>query len=165
MFDAYLFMDDVQGGSQSAGFEDHIEVTTFGHEIQQELGISRSMAGAGATGRSEHGSMVFTKRVDKSSPWLLEMCSSGSKTDNAILKLVKATGQELDSVSGDKLVYMEYHMRGVDVQRIRHFSDDDTSLVFEEFGLQYDSITWTYTGSSGKTGGSWNRVTNQAKVE
>ncbi len=54
MFDAYLFIDDVPGDSSSLGFEDHFEIRNFSHEIQQELGKSRSMKGAGATGRAEY---------------------------------------------------------------------------------------------------------------
>ena len=164
MFDAYLFIDDVPGDSTSQGFEDHFEVVKYSHEIKQEVNKSRSMAGSGAAGRSEHGSMMITKRIDKSSPWLLEMCSSGAKRNEAILKLVKATGTEIASESTEKVVYMQYHMRGIDVQIITHSSGDDDALVYETFGIQYDSIEWTWTSDAGQNVGSWNRVTNEAKV-
>ncbi len=165
MFDAYLFIDDVPGDSTSQGFEDHFEVLSFSHEIHQELGISRSMAGSGATGRAEHGSMQIKKRIDKASPWLMEMASSGAKRNEAILKLVKATGTEIASEATEKVVYMQYHMRGVDLQAIRHSADEDSAVVFEEFGIQYDSIVWTWTSEAGQNVGSWNRVTNEASVD
>ncbi|TFG87147.1 MAG: type VI secretion system tube protein Hcp [Gemmatimonadales bacterium] len=165
MFDAYLKIDEVPGDSTSQGFEDHFEVLSFSHEITQELGVSRSMAGAGATGRAEHGSMTINKRIDKASPWLMEMCSSGAKRNEAILKLVRATGTEIASEATEKVVYMSYHMRGVDIQMIKHYSADDTALVYEEFGIQYDSIVWTWTSDAGQNVGSWNRVTNEATVE
>lgn len=165
MFDAYLFIDDVPGDSSSLGFEDHFEILSFTHEIKQELGKSRSMKGAGAAGRAEHGSMILTKRIDKASPWLLEMCSSGAKRNEAILKIVRATGTEIASEATEKVVYMQYHMRGIDIQAIRHYSGGDTAQVFEEFGIQYDSIVWTWTSDAGQNVGSWNRVTNEATVD
>ena len=164
MFDAYLFIEDLEGDSSSSGFEGHFEISKFSHLIKQEVTKSRSMAGAGASGRSEHGSMMLTKRIDKASPWLLEMCSSGAKRNEAILKLVKATGTEIASEATEKVVYMQYHMRGIDIQTITHESNDEDALVFETFGIQYDSIEWTWTSEAGQNVGSWNRVTNEAEV-
>jgi type VI secretion system secreted protein Hcp len=164
MFDAYLLIDDLQGDSTSSGFEEHFEITKFSHNIKQELTKSRSMAGSGAAGRAEHGSMMITKRIDKASPWLLEMCSSGAKRNEAILKLVKATGTEIASEATDKVVYMQYHMRGIDIQTISHESSEESALVFETFGIQYDSIEWTWTSEAGANVGSWNRVTNEATI-
>jgi type VI secretion system secreted protein Hcp len=165
MFDAYLFIDDVPGDSSSMGFEDHFEILNFSHEIVQELNKSRSMKGAGAAGRAEHGSMMITKRIDKASPWLMEMCSSGAKRNEAILKIVKATGTEIASEATEKMVYMQYHMRGIDIQRIQHAADEESAAVLEVFGIQYDSIVWTWTSEAGQNVGSWNRVTNEAAVE
>ncbi len=165
MFDAYLLIDDVPGDSTSQGFEDHFEVIKFSHEIKQELTKSRSMAGSGAAGRAEHGSMMITKRIDKASPWLMEMCSSGAKRNTATLKLVRATGTEIASEATEKVVYMQYTMRGIDIQTIRHESVEDSAMVLEIFGIQYDSIEWTWTSDAGQNVGSWNRVTNEAAVD
>lgn len=164
MFDAYLFIDDVPGDSNSIGFEDHFEILSFSHEIQQELGKSRSMKGAGATGRADHGSMMLRKRIDKASPWLMELCSSGAKRNEAILKIVAASGTEIASEKTEKLIYMQYHMRGIDIQTIKHYAAEDSADVYEEFGIQYDSIVWTWTSDAGQNVGSWNRVTNEAAV-
>lgn len=161
--DAYLFITDLPGDSVSSGFEEHFEVLGFSSGVDLALDDSRSMKGRRTGGHCTHTPMNIVKRVDKSSPQMLEMCCSGQMRTEAILKLAQATGAESSSEAADKQVFMTFHMRGVNISNVSISGGGGD--VTESINISYDTIEWIWDSEAGKTTGCWNQVTNKASLE
>ena len=162
--DAYLFITDLPGDSVSSGFEEHFEILSFNHGVSLPMDDSRSMKGTRTPGHCNHSEMQLVKRIDKATPQMLEMCCSGLRRDEAILKLAQATGAESSSEAADKHVFLTYHMKGINIGNV-NISGGSGGDVIESFSIAYDYIEWTWDSEAGVTKGCWNRVTNKASAD
>ncbi len=162
MFDAYLKMEDLDGGSTSEAYEGHIEVVRFEHEIHQEETSSRSMAAHGAAGRARHGALKIYKTLDRSTPWLAQVCSSGDNVKTCKLVLVQAIGDMGEKAVKNELLTI--YLTDVRVSSIALEGGRETEPK-EVVGLSYDTIYWEYkTIEGGSNIGSWNLTTNAVEA-
>ena len=79
MFDSFLQIDGIPGESTDDKHKDWIELSdAMTTSDVQPTSATRSSAGGGSTGRSQHRDYVITKYVDKASPKLYEAVPAAS---------------------------------------------------------------------------------------
>lgn len=128
-FDAYLKIKGVEGESQEDKHKRWIEILAFN--------FGGSTTGGGDIGGGLVGGKVsmqdfhFTKRVDVSSPKLVEACCAGKVYDFADLELCRSTGV--------KHVFMKIHFDWLIV------SSYSTGGSSGDGGLPVESISFNFT--------------------
>ncbi len=76
----YLRVDGIDGEVKAAGYEKAIEIASFSYTCSQ-LTDPRS----GGAGRTTHGMVYITKKVDTTTPVILKIMWSGNTLPKAIL--------------------------------------------------------------------------------
>jgi type VI secretion system secreted protein Hcp len=121
------------------------EVSSFTHEITQPKVATAGNAGNHAAERCEHGSMMFTKEIDKATVSLLEACSAGYAYDVEV-QFFRASGTTRTN-------YLTVKLSNAIVSSIKT-DVPPTGLPIETFGVKYAKVVWNHKGS--KTDGSAN---------
>ncbi len=157
MFAGYLKIDGIQGESTVKGFENQIEILSFGHGISHPGAMSRSTAGGLSEGVATHADFSVVKQLDKASPLLAKHCSDGKHFKAVLVTLVRS--------GGDKMPFMEYKLSDAMITGYRPGgSSQSDGLPLEEVSIAYSRIDWTYTqqNAQGKPGG---KVTGSADLK
>lgn len=129
-----------------------VEVHSWVHKIVQPKSATSSTAGGHSAERCEHGEMIFTKEIDRSSPQLWMASSAGT-----IYKLVKISffrafgGQNtttgLSSAGGstaqNRVEYLTIYLKNVLVSHVQSTVSGE-GLPAEQFGLKYSAVKWEY---------------------
>jgi type VI secretion system secreted protein Hcp len=157
-------IEGIPGECTTKGFEDHIQILSFGHNVSQSSNMSSSDAGGATTGRCSHGDFSIVKSLDKASALLNQQCSSGVHIPNVSLVLVRSGGTD------DRVPYMEYKLATCIVSSVSIGGGGGDDVPTESVTFNYGKIDWTYTqqhhddgSGGGKTTGSWNLQTNATK--
>jgi len=95
--DSFLKVGTLKGESVVKGFEDQIQILSWGWGMTQS-GTTHSASGGGA-GKVDVSDMQITKYVDASSPTLALACCKGTHFDTATLTMRKAGGTALEYVT------------------------------------------------------------------
>lgn len=154
--DMFLQLDGVPGESLDDKHKDWIEVLSYSHEVTQPTSTTRSSAGGGSTGRSEHGDFQLTKYIDKASPKLMELCATGKHISKAKIEMCRAGGSQLP--------YMVVNLEEIIISSVQHGSDSGKDLPTEGLTLNYGKIEWTYTQQKRKDGSGGGNVTAKYDV-
>jgi type VI secretion system secreted protein Hcp len=170
MYDMYLTLDGIKGESTASGHEGWIELTHYGHQMSQPVSQTRSSAGGGTTGKTQHGDIVVTKFLDSSSPKLYAAVSNGTHIAKGQIDFVRA--------GGSALVFHTIALQQIVISKVAPTSDlenlstvsaggsTDTpgggaasastmapnELPGEQLHLNYGIISWTYTQQKRKDG-------------
>jgi type VI secretion system secreted protein Hcp len=160
MADIFVKIDGVPGESTDHEHKEWIEALSFNHGITQPASATATTAGGGTTARCEHQDFSITKFIDKASPKLYELCSSGKHMKEITVVLLRA--------SGDKRVkYMEVKMEQCIVAHVSPGSNTG-GFPTEAVSFNYGTIKWTYTqqkradgSQAGQTTGGWSLVENK----
>lgn len=131
----YLKIDDIPGESADDEHKEWIEVLSYGHGISRPV----DLAGGGSTDRSAHQDVSIIKRVDKSTPLLSLHVCNGTHIGDVTLDLVR-----VDS-GGKHIPYMKYTLTNVIVTSYGAVGGSGGEAPAEDFSLNYEKITWTYT--------------------
>lgn len=162
MFDAFCKVDGVDSESTDDKHPNWIEILSFSHNINQAASATKSSTGGASSGRCEHADFVIVKQLDKASPKLYELCSSGKHIKEILIEFCRA--------GGDKVKYMEIKMEEVIISSVSpggsaKGSDDIPS---EEVRFNYGKIKWTYTqqkradgSGGGNVTGGWDLTANK----
>src|SRR5665213_3103176 len=95
--DSFLKLGTLKGESVVKGFEDQIQVLSWGWGMTQ-TGTMHTASGGGA-GKVDVHDLQFTKNMDASSPTIALACSKGTHYDTAVLTMRKAGGTALEYVT------------------------------------------------------------------
>lgn len=154
MFDAYLSIDGVKGESQEDQHKDWIEVLSFNHKVTQPTSSTRSSAGGGTTGASEHGDIIITKYVDMASPKLYDAVSTGKHFKKAAIDFCRQSG-------GSKVKYLTINLEELVISSVvaDGNSKGTADLPSESVGLNYGKIEWVYTQQKRPDGAGGGNVT------
>ena len=149
-----------------------IEVHSWTHKIVQPKSATASTAGGHTSERCEHGEMIFTKEIDKSSPQLWMAASAGTVYTKVVISFFRAVGGS-DSTGTTKNARQEYLTITLRNVLVSHINSAVTSedLPAEEFGLKYSAVKWEYRESkidgvanaSVDRTGQWDLSTNLPK--
>ena len=87
----HLKFGSIKGESAATKHKEEIELLSWSWGASNPTTIAGSGMSAGKVSMSD---LSFTKRVDKSSPKLLELCVTGKHVDDATLTCSKQTGEK-----------------------------------------------------------------------
>jgi type VI secretion system secreted protein Hcp len=95
--DSFLKLGTLKGESVVKGFEDQMQILSWGWGMSQ-TGTTHSASGGGA-GKVDVQDLHFTKNLDAASPTLALSCCKGTHYDSAVLTMRKAGGTALEYVT------------------------------------------------------------------
>jgi type VI secretion system secreted protein Hcp len=95
--DSFLKLGTLKGESVVKGFEDQIQLLSWGWGMTQS-GTTHTASGGGA-GKVDVSDMQISKHVDAASPMLALACCKGTHYDSATLTMRKAGGTALEYVT------------------------------------------------------------------
>ena len=143
--DTYLFLQDIKGESQDDKYKDSIEIIAFNWGAKNE-GTAHTGTGAGA-GKAQFQDLTIDKRVDKSSPTLLQFLATGRHIDNGSVIMRKSGGEQME--------YFKIEMKGIFVTGYSvSGSDGDTSIEKVTLNFSKFRVTYTPQTASGTKGSS-----------
>jgi type VI secretion system secreted protein Hcp len=155
MKDIYVKFDgatELYGDSTDTTHANEIEVHGFSHLLQQPKSSSASSAGGHTAERTEHGEILLTKDIDRSTSKLNRACSAGTVYPTVYLTFYRAYGGTSSTATSQTRVdYYKITLEDVVVSS-SEMTITDGELPSHVFGLKYGKITWEYKQS--KTDGS-----------
>ena len=137
---------DIQGETTRKGFETQIELDSFHFDIENPTTIGSASGGAGA-GKVKFNAFTITKKTDASSPRLYQKCCAGGHFGQAIISILKASGD-----TGAALTFLTFDFRTVFITKLDWAGGDKTGdTPVETLTFVYGSLGVTYTPQQ-KTG-------------
>ncbi len=157
--DYFLKIPEAPGESPDSKHSGEIEVIDFSFGIQQS-GTSAFGGGAGA-GKANFNDFHFTKRYDKASPKLMQMCAVGEHIKKATLVCRKAgkEQQEYLKVDFSDVLVSSYTIGGGGGGNV--IPNDSISLNFSKIEVEYKEQKADGT-LGGSTKGNFDLKTNKA---
>lgn len=140
--DMFLQLDGINGESQDENFQNAIEVQSFSWGVSNS-GSAQYQKGSGV-GKSTVQDLHVTKRIDSSSPSLVQACVTGDHIASGTLSIRKAGGS-------NALVYLTYALTNILVSSVSTGSGG--ADVQESVTLNFQQFKETYTPQS-EQGGS-----------
>jgi len=131
--DSFLKLGTLKGESVVKGFEDQMQILSWGWGMTQ-TGTTHSASGGGA-GKVDVQDLHVVKNIDAASPNLALSCAKGTHYDSAVLTMRKAGGTALEYVTltlTDVLVSSYSVSSGGDDQL-----QDTVALNFGKFKYSY----------------------------
>jgi type VI secretion system secreted protein Hcp len=148
--DAFMQIDGIKGESTDKDHKDWIELLSFSHAVQQPTSATASSAGGGTTEKANHGDIVVTKVVDKTSPELFKLCSEGKHVKKIEFRFNRSAGD------GKRVIYLKYELENVVVSNVALSGAGD--LPREEIAFNYGKIRMTYDKQDRAGGGGGGKV-------
>jgi type VI secretion system secreted protein Hcp len=90
--DMFLKLDDIKGESADDTHGGEIQIDSWSWGVAN-TGSGHEGGGSGA-GKAHFSDLTVTKKVDKASPVLIQMCAAGTIIQNALLTVRKAGGKK-----------------------------------------------------------------------
>ncbi|MFZ5758285.1 MAG: Hcp family type VI secretion system effector [Thermodesulfobacteriota bacterium] len=150
-FTGYLQISDIKGESTTKGFEDWISLESLSYAVAQAT-THRHTSGAVVTGRANIGDVVITKQLDISSPKFYESCLKATEHAEAKIQLTR-------TVAGQNETYLTITLKKVYITEVGVVGGGN-NLPIEEVHLNFGEITYNYTQTAVRGGGSvemtWN---------
>jgi type VI secretion system secreted protein Hcp len=126
---AFLQIQGVQGASTEAAHTGWIPIQSFSFGVVSPRDASSGLA----TGKRQHDPLVITKQIDKASPSLFQLASSGRVFPQVVLEVVTRDGSKRYSVT----------LHNALVASVKTSSGGDRPS--ESVSLNYETIEWRYT--------------------
>lgn len=169
--DLYIYFEgasELQGDSTDTAHKNQIEASSLSHTIFQPKSSSASSAGGHTAERTEHGEILFTKDIDKSTSKLNRACSAGTVYPKCVIYAYRALGGVSSTqTSQSRVLYYTITLDNVVISSVST-SIGAGELPTETVGLKYSKIQWAYIqhkidGSQVNTGpASWDLAKNIA---
>ena len=147
--DMFLKIDGIEGESADGKHEKEIDILSW------SLGASNAgtMAhgGGGGAGKVSFQDLSITKRIDKSSPKLLEHCASGKHIKKAVL-IARKQGET-------QMEFLKVTMTDLLISSWQQGGADEAS---EQISINFSHIEYSYTAQNekgqkaGDVGMKWN---------
>jgi type VI secretion system secreted protein Hcp len=131
----HLKVGSIKGESAASKHMDEIEILSWSWGASNPTTIVGSGMSAGKVSMSD---LSFTKRVDKSSPKLLELCVTGKHVDDATLYCSKQTGGKTPDD------FLTLKLKEVYVSSFQASGSSGEDVGTESLSLTYGSINYDY---------------------
>lgn len=132
--DFFLKLDGVPGESTDDKHKGEIEVESFSWG-EANAGTGGHGGGSGA-GKVVPQDLVFTKRMDKSSPVLFIACATGQHFKDALLTARKAGGTQQE--------YLKMKLEEVLISSYQTSASSGDTIVHETVGLHFAKLEMVY---------------------
>jgi type VI secretion system secreted protein Hcp len=137
----HIKIDTIPGMSIVAGYEDQIQVVSFGWGMSQTTNFS--VGPGGAAGKVNVKDLRFTHLVDKATPKLMAACSNGQHIASAVLTCNKA--------GGDATVpFLKITLTDVLVSNVAPSGTQTDETVLEEVSLAFAEYKVEYQEQDNK---------------
>jgi len=136
----------------AVGREKTIECLSYQHRVH----TAREAGSAMATGRRQHEELVFTKRIDKSSPLLMK-----ALTENQALEAEFKFFRPNPSGDGTTEQFYTVALKDARISAIKQHSPDalvptaHASPPVEDIHIVFHSINWTYNPNGAQHEDKW----------
>ena len=152
----FLKIEGIAGEATDKDHQSWIEIASYSSSISP---MAESSSRTGSSGRSGHGSMTITKRVDMATPLLKSQCASGTYIPKVELQVVRTDGEQ---------GYLVYEMQNVVVTSVKTGGSGGEDRLTENVTLNFSGISWEYTSikdstHGGETDSGWDIETNKLK--
>ena len=143
--DMMLKLTGIEGESHVQGHENEIDIDSWAWGLHQTGTFSGG--GGGGAGKVDASDFSFTKRVDKSSPTLMQFCTKGKHIEEGVLTCRKA---------GDNpLYYLVVKFHDMLITTVNQSGTNGADQVVESLTLNFAKFKAKYTmqnedGSKGK---------------
>ena len=129
-----LKLEGIKGESKISGHEDEIDVDSWSWGMAQ-TGTWHT-GGGGGGGQVSVNDIVFTKKVDRSSPDIIKACCKGDHIPSGTLIVTKSGGTPLDylTIEMKKIIFANYTTGGAPGDEVVM---ESISLNFAEFKVLY----------------------------
>lgn len=158
-YNAYLYIDGIQGEATAGGFTNQIVVLSFSESVSNVPTIGGSGGGAGA-GKAVFADLTIAKMMDAASPLLYLNCAQGTRIGSATLTLCDQTTQAAFYTIKLSGVYVtSVQTSGSSLSDVR--PNEMVTLHFETIDVKYQQLD-----SGGNVTSippeeyTWNTVTN-----
>ena len=147
--DIFLKIDGIPGESADGKHKDEIDILAFSFGASNAGSMAHG--GGGGQGKASFNDLQISKRVDKASPKLFELCAAGDHIKKLVLVARKQGGEQME--------YMKITMSDA---LISSFQQGGSEEVTEQVGFNFSHIEYTYTAQNasgakaGDTGMKWN---------
>lgn len=142
------------------------EIDDFSFDIEQALNIGSQSSGIGA-GKVTFNPFQVTRKTDRASPTLFQMCCAGHHFKTVSLYLRRAGGAATGSTMASGTTFLRFDFALCGVKTISWSGSDGDEACKEEVTFEYGALKVQYVqqGADGKpmgsvVPGSWNRVYN-----
>ncbi|NNK11760.1 MAG: type VI secretion system tube protein Hcp, partial [Flavobacteriaceae bacterium] len=134
---AYLKIGDIKGESTERAHKDWINIESFSQGIAQ---ASADMASGRQRRAADFEDVTVSKKVDKATPQLMELCAKGQVLPELELDMVTANGR----------LYYKITLNNVRVKSVRTTSAGDAEgTLVDEVAFGFTKITWEYWDDAG----------------
>jgi type VI secretion system secreted protein Hcp len=134
-FVAYLYVEDVDGEAQEQNHQAWIEVLAY----SQNLLTADSSDPVRSTGAVKLTPLRITKMIDKASPKLFQMCSTGDPIDSVKLHCCAAFGEVMKT-------FYQIELQNAIITSVQDFGmASGEHIPTETVTFTYESIKWIYT--------------------
>ena len=144
---AYMEIQGVRGDASEAGHETWVTIESFQHAISGAPGpISTGGSGGRSQGRASVGEVSIVKKLDKSTPSLLDACSQGARFEEVTLHVVDAGGGKHLVYTFERVGVIRYRITCAGDSSLRRYigvSVLDRSSRVEEVTFGYGRVTWS----------------------
>lgn len=153
--DIFLKLDGIKGESADDKHKGEIDILSWSWGMSQS-GTMHTATGGGAGKVSVHD-ISLTKRIDSSSPNLVQHCCNGKHIKDALLTVRKAGGTPVE--------YLKVKLEDVLVSSVNNGGSNGEDLLTEHVTLNFGRFEYIYTPQTadGKPGAEVNKTWNIAK--
>ena len=134
----FMKIKGVEGESKKEFYKGWIELNS----VTQTVTRSNAATGSGRlmAGRADFEDLTISKKIDRTSPMLMQKCASGDMIDEVELELPSADG------SGSYKIKLS----DVRISSVKSSSECKPRCeMMEEVSFNYSKITWEYADKSG----------------
>ena len=146
----YLKIGDIDGESTERAHKDWIIIEGFSQGIAAAEQAATGAARQRTTVVFEE--LMITKKIDKATPKLMELCAKGQVVPELEMDMVTANGR----------LYYKITLSNVRIKSIRTTTGEPDRNPIDEVAFSFTKITWEYWDSAGnKTETTYNLQTNR----
>ena len=156
--DMFLKLTDVKGEAQDKAHKEEIDVLAWSWAMSQSG--TMHAGGGGGGGKVSVQDISITKWLDKSSPVLMQYCSTGKQFTDAVLTVRKAGGDS-------PLEYLVITMKDVLVSSLSTGGSggedrltENATLNFSQYKVEYQPQKPDGTADGGKVPWEWDIAAN-----
>jgi type VI secretion system secreted protein Hcp len=136
----YLKIGDIKGQAADADHKDWIELLSVGQVVRRPMSAGAGGQAGRQQGTTELHDIQVTKRLDKSTPKLLEAVCDGKPFDEVEIHLCTAEGAK-----GRKPYYKLKLKHVIVSDHALTASTEGASADMESLALNFTEIEWCYT--------------------
>lgn len=139
----FIKIGDIKGESTERNHKDWIDIESFNQSIQKQIATATGTARRRAA--PIFTNVVFTKRLDRATPKLMESCAIGKQYPKVEMEMTA------DNERGQNQIFYKVTLENVIISGVNSSATCTPNCeVMEEVALSFTKISWEHSDSSGQ---------------